>query len=62
MTCSLRLWPIDVSLSSVPQITAVGTFASTSTASNLSSEEKPGKNSATTSNGVADSIRSTNST
>jgi hypothetical protein len=43
-------------------MTTVGTFARTSTKSNLSREEKPGKNSATTSNGVADSIRSTNST
>ena len=60
--CSLRLWPIEVRRSAVPQITAVGTFASTSTAWNLSRLPKPGKNSATTSNGVAESIRSTNST
>ena len=60
--CSLRLCPIEVSLSAVPQMIAVGTPPSTSTVSNLSSVAKFGKNSATTSNGVADSISSTNST
>ena len=60
--CSLRLCPIEVSLSSVPQMIEVGTLPSASTAWNLSRLPKLGKNSATTSNGVAASISSTNST
>ena len=35
-SCSLRLWPIEVSRSAVPQMIVVGTRPSTSTASNLS--------------------------
>ena len=61
-SCSLRLWPMEVSLSAVPQMIVVGTRPSTSTASNLSSPLKLGKNSATTSNGVCDSMLSTKST
>src|SRR6185503_13705732 len=60
--CSLRLWPMEVSLSSVPQMIVVGTTESALTVSNLSSEAMFGKNSATTSKGVDDSISSTNST
>ena len=40
--CSLRLWPTQVTLSSVPQMTAVGTRPSASTWSNLSSVAKAG--------------------
>ena len=40
--CSLRLWPTEVILSSVPQMTAVGTRPSGSRCSNLSSVAKAG--------------------
>ena len=61
-SCSLRLCSIGVSLSLVPQMIATGTLLIACTVSNLSSVPKVGKKSATTPNGVAESISSTNST
>ena len=60
--CSLREWPIEVSRSAVPQMIETGTSSRSSTKSNLSRLEKLGKKSATTSNGVAESMSSTNDT
>jgi len=51
-----------VILSAVPQMMLVGTTDSAFTVSNLSSAAKLEKNSATTPNGVEESISSTNST
>ena len=59
---SLRLCSIGVSLSRVPQMIAVGTLLIACTVSNFSRVPNVGKKSATTPNGVAESISSTNST
>ena len=62
IACSLRLCPMAVTLSRVPQMIVVGIRSSALTVANLSRDSKFGKNSAITSNFVDDSISSTNCT
>src|SRR3712207_2329337 len=62
LLCSLRAWPIDVSLSLVPHRIQVGTWANASTTWNLSNASNCGMNSTRTFNGVEEIIESTKST